>query len=360
MTNLNKIQQQLESYQDPYLQSTWGEGKCIKAITQNDKQISISLAFGFPVDDIKDEIKQTVIAQLCHLASPDELQITIKTHIQPHTERPKTKPIAPVKNMIAIASGKGGVGKSTSAIHLAIALVQMGAKVGLLDADIYGPNVPHMLGIDKLITPEEPRNFRPVQAHGIYSMSMGYLVDVATPMIWRGPMVSAALQQLLFDTSWPELDYLLIDLPPGTGDIHLTLSKKAPISGAAVITTPQQIALLDARKGVEMFRKVKVPILGIIENMSEHICTGCGQHESLFGTAGGTQLAEDCDTELLGRLPLALEIRKGMDQGKPITTQQPEADIALMYKKVARRMTAKLALQPVNYAAKFPNIVVES
>jgi ATP-binding protein involved in chromosome partitioning len=276
-----------------------------------------------------------------------------------HAIRPGLKLLPNVKNVIAVASGKGGVGKSTTALNIAAALVSQGVKVGMLDADIYGPNQPHMLGQHELIQPENGRRIAPVMAHGIQSMSMGYLIAPETPMVWRGPMVSSALQQLAHDTDWQDLDYLIIDLPPGTGDIQLTLSQKIPVTAAVIVTTPQDIALLDARKGLEMFKKVDIPVLGIIENMSHHVCGQCGHEEAIFGELGAQRLAETCDVPLLGQLPLSRQIREQADAGVPIVLADPDSQIAETYKHIASQITALLSLRPKHYGSKFPDIVVE-
>ncbi|WP_108125549.1 iron-sulfur cluster carrier protein ApbC [Saccharospirillum mangrovi] len=252
-----------------------------------------------------------------------------------------------VKNIIAVASGKGGVGKSTTAVNLALALQAEGARVGILDADIYGPSVAAMLGVADGTRPQtrDEKYFVPVEAHGLQSMSMAYLVTEKTPMVWRGPMVSGALQQLLTQTLWDELDYLVIDMPPGTGDIQLTLAQKVPVSGAVIVTTPQDIALLDARKGIEMFRKVNIPVLGIVENMAMHICSNCGHIEHIFGEGGGTRLATDYDVTLLESLPLDLGIRTQTDNGEPTVVAEPDGEITAHYQLLARRTAAVLALQ---------------
>ena len=274
--------------------------------------------------------------------------------------RPGLKPHPQIKNIIAVASGKGGVGKSTTAVNLALALAALGARVGVLDADIYGPSQPLMLGTQ--VTPhyESGKALTPVIAHGLESMSMGYLVDVNTPMVWRGPMVSKALQQLLFETQWSALDYLIVDLPPGTGDIQLTMAQKIPVAGAIIVTTPQDLALLDARKGLEMFRKVQIPVLGIIENMSVHVCTQCGHEDSIFGAGGGEKIAEATGVPLLGALPLDKQIREDADGGVPTVIAAPQSAIAERYRQIAINMLEQLALQPKSYAGKFPDIVVES
>lgn len=281
-----------------------------------------------------------------------------KEQVVSHAVQPGLKPLPQIKNIIAVASGKGGVGKSTTAVNLALALAEH-AKVGILDADIYGPNQPQMLGATE--KPETiDKKLQPVVRYGIQSMSIGYLIDSDTPMIWRGPMVTTALQQLLNDTNWQNLDYLIIDLPPGTGDIQLTLSQKIPVSGAVIVTTPQDIALLDARKAIAMFRKVNVPVLGVIENMSTHICSQCGHEEAIFGSGGGEQLAKQYEVELLGRLPLDKRIREQADNGKPTVVAEPDSKISHLYREIAKHLLLKLAAQPKNYASKFPNIVVQN
>lgn len=255
----------------------------------------------------------------------------------------QANPLASIRHIVAVASGKGGVGKSTTTVNLALALRDLGWKVGVLDADIYGPSVPMMLGIDEA-RPEVVDNkaMKPIEAQGVVALSMGNLVNEKTPMVWRGPMASGALLQLLNQTLWPELDCLLIDMPPGTGDIQLTLSQKVPLTGAVVVTTPQDIALLDAKKGVEMFRKVNVPVLGVVENMATHVCSQCGHEEHIFGDQGGKRIAEQYQTELLGALPLDVTIREGGDTGKPVRAQQPDSVAGQMYQNIAERLMAAI------------------
>ena len=264
-----------------------------------------------------------------------------------------------IKNIIAVASGKGGVGKSTVAVNLALALMKEGASVGILDADIYGPSQPLLLGVTEQpeVTPE--KKFYPIIKHGIQSMSIGYLIDVNTPMVWRGPMVSGALQQLFNDTLWDKLDYLIIDLPPGTGDIQLTLSQKIPVSGAVIVTTPQDLALLDARKAVAMFQKVRVPVLGVVENMSLHRCSQCGHLESIFGEGGGERLAAEYKIEMLGALPLDIKIRQQADSGCPTVIAEPNSEIALQYREIARKVAAELEAL-AKKKSKMPKIVIEN
>ncbi len=282
-----------------------------------------------------------------------------KYNLEPRSVRPGLKPHPQIKNIIAVASGKGGVGKSTTAVNLALALSSLGVQVGILDADIYGPSQPLMLGAQQTPHYESGKPLTPVVRYNLHSMSMGYLVDVNTPMVWRGPMVSKALQQLLFDTQWPALDYLIVDLPPGTGDIQLTMAQKIPVAGAVIVTTPQDLALLDARKGLEMFRKLSIPVLGVIENMSTHLCTACGHEEAIFGVGGGEHLAQVTDVLLLGSLPLHKQIREDADGGAPTVISDPESPIAHRYRDIAEKMIAQLALHPKSYAGKFPDIVVE-
>ncbi len=264
-----------------------------------------------------------------------------------------------VKHIIAVASGKGGVGKSTTAVNLALALAEKkGVRVGILDADIYGPNQPQMLGVSEKPTSKDGKTLEPVYAHGIQSMSIGYLIDINTPMIWRGPMATGALQQLLNDTHWDNLDYLIVDLPPGTGDIQLTLTQKIPLAGAVIVTTPQDIALLDVRKAIGMFNKVKVPLLGVIENMCTHVCRNCGHEEPIFGDGGGERIAKECNINLLGVLPLDSRIRKQADSGKPIFLAEPQSAIADVYREIANKIAEQLK-QSKAKAFRFPKIVIE-
>jgi ATP-binding protein involved in chromosome partitioning len=326
-----------------------------------DGRIAARIELGFPAEGAHESYRDAVVRAVKAESDDAEVEIGFSTRIVAHGVQHNLKPLEQIRNVIAVASGKGGVGKSTVAVNLALALAADGAKVGLLDADIYGPSQPHMLGLaGEQPSSEDGQTMQPLQAHGLQVMSIGFLVDPDQPMVWRGPMVTSALNQLLLQTTWDDLDYLVVDMPPGTGDIQLTLSQQVPVSGAVIVTTPQDIALLDARKGLAMFRKVAVPVLGVIENMSTHVCSACGHEEQIFGHGGGQQMASDFDVELLGQLPLDASIREQTDSGNPTVISDPGSAAATAYRDAARRMTAILALQGKDYRSKFPKIVVEN
>jgi ATP-binding protein involved in chromosome partitioning len=302
-----------------------------------------------------------VITQLRTIPGIGNVSANVSVKIVSHSVQRGVKLMPGVKNIIAIASGKGGVGKSTTAVNLALALAQEGATVGLLDADIYGPSQPQMLGL----TGQQPQStdgnsMEPLEAYGLQAMSIGFMIDVDSPMVWRGPMVTQALEQLLNQTAWRDLDYLIVDMPPGTGDTQLTLAQKVPVTGAVIVTTPQDIALIDARKGLKMFEKVGIPIIGLIENMSIHICSKCGNEEHIFGQGGGEQMCKDYDTELLGSLPLEMSIRELADAGKPTVVGAPDSRAAEIYRTIARRIAVKVAERAKDMSSKFPNIVVQN
>ena len=282
-----------------------------------------------------------------------------RAEIKSYAHNPSIASHPQIKNVIAVGSGKGGVGKSTTAVNLALALVAEGAQVGLLDADIYGPNVPLMLGAEGKPDLLPDKKFKPLLCHGLQTMSIGYLVDDDTAMVWRGPMISAALQQLYRDTLWQDLDFLIVDLPPGTGDIPLTLAKKIPVAGALVVTTPQQVAVHDARKACAMFLKLNIPVLGLIENMSLYVCSHCGEHSALLGAEGGVKLAQELEVPLLAQLPFDASIANDIEQGRPSVIAQPDGEVAKNYRAMALRMTTELTKRPVNYATKMPPVVVE-
>lgn len=349
----------LQNYQDPYLNKTWGQLKVIQQVQLTAGELQLDIVLPYPAAGLQSSLCADLQKHLKDITEIQRIHVNLSSRIVPHTTQPNVQAIPGVRNVIAVASGKGGVGKSTTAVNLAMALRLDGASVGILDADIYGPNQPHMLGVTERLSPQNGQAMSPIRVHGIQSMSIGYLIDPTTPMIWRGPMVSSALQQLARETTWDNLDYLVIDLPPGTGDIQLTLAQKIPVTGAVIVTTPQDIALLDARKALEMFHKVQVHVLGIMENMSTHICRHCGHEEAIFGTGGALSLADVGHTELLAQLPLDIRIREQADYGLPVTLAEPEGRIAGMYRQAARRLAAKLALQPQSYNSKLPKISVE-
>ena len=324
--------QPLEAFPDPVLGTTWGELGAVRRAARLDDRWHAEVCLGYPVDGLQDEYASAAAAWV-----EDDLVLDLTFRA------PTVKGIPGAKNIIAVASGKGGVGKSTAAVNLALALDRIGARVGLLDADIYGPSQGIMLGIPHGRRPEvRDERFVPMKAHGIEAMSMSMLVTDRTPMVWRGPMVSGALQQLLNQSAWSDLDYLVVDMPPGTGDIQLTLSQAVPVGGAVIVTTPQEIALADARKGIEMFSKVNIPILGIVENMSFFICDDCGTRHALFGSGGGERVAAEYGTELLGVFPLAPAIREQTDAGRPTVASDPGSEIAALYRDCARRTAAAL------------------
>jgi ATP-binding protein involved in chromosome partitioning len=362
MTDLSPqiIETKLAEYIDPYLKQDLLTAKIVKNLKIDEKAVMISLVFGYPLAGIEQQLTNTLQALLKPIVSDREIKIQISVQIESHIGQKGMKGLPQVKNIIAVASGKGGVGKSTTSVNLALALAKEGARVGILDADIYGPSQPSMLGIYEPPEPKDPKVLYPIVRHGLQSMSIGYLIDTHSAMVWRGPMVSTALQQLLNDTRWDNLDYLVIDLPPGTGDIQLTLAQKIPVSGALIVTTPQDLALLDARRAIEMFRKVNIPILGIVENMSTHICSSCGHEERIFSAGGGEELAKHYNVELLGALPLDIQIREQTDSGVPPVIAEPEGKYAKLYRDIARRLAAKLSLQMKDYSSKFPTIVIKS
>jgi len=350
----------LKSIPLPEIHHTIGDVGRVVCTEQDDGAIEARIELGFPADGLLPEIEAAALQAIESAGIEPEVKLDVRCKILAHGVQKPLKPIENVKNIIAIASGKGGVGKSTTAVNLALALVGDGARVGILDADIYGPSQPLMLGLTgERPVSEDGKSMEPLIAHGMQVMSIGFLVDEDQAMIWRGPMVTSALNQLMMQTSWQDLDYLIVDMPPGTGDIQLTLSQQVPVSGAVIVTTPQDIALLDARRGLQMFRKVSIPILGIIENMSTHVCTSCGHEESIFGSGGGQRMADEFEITLLGQLPLDLTIREQTDSGNPTVVSAPDSAQAAAFRSAARRMTAKLAMQGKDYSSRFPKIVIE-
>ena len=354
------IETAIKDYQEPHLGRDLIAAHAIKDIAIEGDQARIKVVLGFPAQGIRQTIVEALTERVSKVDGVGAVAVEVSWEIKAHSVQKSLKPIDNVKNLIAVASGKGGVGKSTTAVNLALALAAEGAKVGLLDADIYGPSQPRMLGISGQPESKDGRTLEPMVSHDIQTMSIGFLIEEETPMIWRGPMVTQALEQLLNDTNWSDLDYLVIDLPPGTGDTQLTLAQKVPVSGAIIVTTPQDIALLDARKGLKMFQKVEVPVLGIVENMSLHICSQCGHEEHIFGQGGGQSLSDQYGVELLGALPLDIQIRQETDGGKPTVAAQPESRLTQIYREIARKTAAKLSLQAKDYASKFPRIVIQN
>ena len=360
MHNDNTLRAAVEAVAIPNSSLTIGRSHALQAIEQTASGLQIELCFGFPVGHIADQLKQNIAAALAQTGFDANVQTNIRSEITARKVQPGVRTISGVKNIIAVASGKGGVGKSTTAANLAVALHNMGARVGILDADLYGPSQPAMLGVPERKPQQENKPFIPVRsAEGIQVMSIGFLVDTDQAVVWRGPMVSQALQQLLFQSEWDNVDYLFVDLPPGTGDIQLTLSQKIPVTGAIVVTTPQDIALIDARKAVDMFGKVNIPIFGVLENMSVHICSHCGHHEPIFGQDGGKALAERLGVPLLGQLPLSLPVREAMDNGSAAQMQAAHPAIAQIYSEAAWQTALAVAAKGKDFSNRFPQIVVE-
>ncbi len=346
---------------DANTQKDYVSSRSAKNIQVDGDKVSLDIELGYPAKSQIEPIRAAVVAALKAIPGVNTVEARVVFKIVAHAVQRNLKPLAGVRNIIAVASGKGGVGKSTTAVNLALALAQEGATVGLLDADIYGPSIPQMLGLaGRQPETEDGTSMEPLLAYGLQTMSIGFMVDVDSPMVWRGPMVTQALEQLLNQTNWNDLDYLIVDMPPGTGDTQLTLAQKVPVTGAVIVTTPQDIALIDARKGLKMFEKVGIPILGLVENMSIHICSKCGNEEHIFGHGGGEKMCRDFSTEYLGALPLELAIREMADAGKPTVVGAPDSRAAELYRTIARRVAVKVAERAKDMSGKFPNIVVQN
>ncbi|MDP3871891.1 MAG: iron-sulfur cluster carrier protein ApbC [Methyloversatilis sp.] len=355
-----QVQSALKELIDPNTGKDFITTRSARNIRVDGIDVSVDIELGYPAKSQMDHLRRMAIAVLRAIPGVGNVSVSMTQKIVSHTVQRGVKLLPGVKNIIAVASGKGGVGKSTTAVNLALALAAEGATVGLLDADIYGPSQPQMLGITGRPDSPDGKSLSPMMAYGIQAMSIGFLIDVETPMVWRGPMVTSALEQLLTETRWEDVDYLVIDMPPGTGDIQLTLAQKVPVTGAVIITTPQDIALLDARKGLKMFEKVGIPILGIVENMSIHTCSKCGHEEHIFGEGGGARMAADYGLDVLGSLPLAMQIREQADSGKPTVVSDPDGRVAEIYRDIARKVAVKIADKGKDMSAKFPSIVVQN
>jgi ATP-binding protein involved in chromosome partitioning len=360
MTQVSRdaVEMAIKQYRDPYLEADLYELDAIKSLKIDGGQVTIEVVLSYPSKGIAGALEQLVSSAVENVPGVESVTVRSRQTIRAYQAQKDLQSIAGVKNIVAVASGKGGVGKSTTAVNLALALQAEGCRVGLLDADIYGPSVGMMLGVPEGQRPQirDEKFFLPIEAHGIQAMSMAFVTTDKTPVVWRGPMVSGAVQQLLTQTLWDDLDYLIVDMPPGTGDIALTLAQKVPVTGAVVVTTPQDIALLDCQRGIEMFRKVDIPVLGVVENMSVHICSNCGHKEPLFGEGGGSRVAESYETTLLGQMPLHMTIREQTDSGQPSVVAEPDSEVARTYRDTARRMGALLSKRSRNLSSPIPSI----
>ena len=357
---VEQVSQALAAVIDPNTRKDLISSKSARNIRVDQGNVAFDVELGYPARSQIDGIRRQAIAAVRALPGVTNVSANVFQKIVAHAVQRGVKTLANVRNIIAVASGKGGVGKSTTAVNLALALSSEGANVGILDADIYGPSQPTMLGIEGRPESRDGKKIEPMEGHGLQASSIGFLIDMDTPMVWRGPMVTQALEQLLRDTNWRDLDYLVVDMPPGTGDIHLTLAQKIPVTGAVIVTTPQDIALLDARKGLKMFEKVGIPILGIVENMAMHVCTKCGHIEHIFGQGGGERMSKDYDVEYLGGLPLDIRIREQTDSGTPTVVADPDGQVATIYRQIARRVAVKIGEKARDMSLKIPSIVVQN
>jgi len=350
----------LKELTDPNTRKDYVSSKSARNVKVDGDKVSVEILLGYPAKSQIEPIRKEVAAKLKSIPGVSSANVSVSMKIVSHAVQRGVKLVPGVRNIIAVASGKGGVGKSTTAVNLALALSSEGATVGVLDADIYGPSQPMMLGISGRPQSSDGKTLQPMEGHGLQAMSIGFLVDTESPMVWRGPMVTQALEQLVNQTKWRDVDYLIVDLPPGTGDIQLTLAQRVPVTGAVIVTTPQDIALIDARKGLKMFEKVGIPILGIVENMSTHICSHCGHEERIFGAGGGEKMGKDYGVELLGALPLDIAIREQADSGMPTVVADPDGRVSQIYKQIARRVAVKIAEKQQDHSAAFPKIVVQN
>ena len=348
----------LKAVIDPNTGQDFVSARAIKNVSITDGDVAFDVELGYPAKSQIPEFRKALVAAAKTVAGVENVSINMATKIVPHSVQRGVQLLPSIKNIVAVASGKGGVGKSTTAVNLALALAAEGASVGVLDADIYGPSIPMMLGISGKPASADGKTMEPMENHGVQVMSIGFLVAQDEAMIWRGPMATQALEQLLRQTNWKELDYLIVDMPPGTGDIQLTLSQRVPMTGAIIVTTPQDIALLDAKKGIKMFQKVGVPILGIVENMAVHVCSNCGHVEHIFGADGGKRMAAEYEMDYLGALPLDIQIRLQADSGQPTVVADPDGELAAIYKAVARKVAVAIAAKNKDFSSKFPSITI--
>lgn len=353
------IREALSGVVDENLQTDYVSAGWVKNVAIDGNAVSLTVEMGYPAKSLHAFIRNRLVAALKKVEGIGDVHIDVTTNILTHAVQRGVKPLPGVRNIIAVSSGKGGVGKSTVTANLALALAAEGARVGVLDADIYGPSQPTLMGISEKPTSSDGQHFDPVERYGLQLMSIGFMMDSVQPLAWRAPMITQALMQLLVQTKWRDLDYLLIDMPPGTGDIQLTLSQKAPLTGAVVVTTPQDVAVLDAKKGLMMFRKMNVDILGIVENMSSYVCTHCGQIEHIFGKDGGKLMSEAYGVDSLGEIPLNIAVREQTDKGKPVVVAEPDGLMSRILRDIAYRLAAKVALKPKDMTGMFPPVRVE-
>lgn len=354
------IKQALSTVVDDYLKTDYVQAGWVKDIALNGQDVSLTIELGYPAKSRHDFIRNSIREALGRVDGIGRIDVAITTRILTHAVQLGVKPLAGVKNIIAVSSGKGGVGKSTVTANLALALAAEGARVGILDADIYGPSQPTIMGISEKPVSSDGEYMDPIMQYGLQLMSIGFMMDSVQPLAWRAPMITQALMQLLEQTKWQDLDYLLIDMPPGTGDIQMTLSQKAPLTGAVVVTTPQEVAVLDARKGLMMFQKMHVDILGVIENMGSYVCSHCGQIEPIFGENGGKLMCETYGVDSLGNIPLNIRVREQTDEGKPVVLAEPDGLVSRIFREIACRVAAKIALKPKDMAGRFPPVTVQS
>jgi ATP-binding protein involved in chromosome partitioning len=358
MSSTEKVLEALKTVIDPNTGKDFVSTKALKNLQVHEGEVSFDVELGYPAKSQIAPLRKSLIAAAKSVAGVENVSANVTTKIVAHAAQRGVQLLPQVKNIVAVASGKGGVGKSTTAVNLALALAAEGAKVGLLDADIYGPSQPMMMGIEGRPESDDGKTMEPLENYGVQVMSIGFLVAQDEAMIWRGPMATQALEQLLRQTNWKDLDYLIVDMPPGTGDIQLTLSQRVPMTGAVIVTTPQDIALIDAKKGIKMFEKVGVPILGLVENMAVHVCSNCGHTEHIFGVDGGKKMASEYGMDYLGALPLAMQIRVQADSGKPTVMADPDGEVAGIYKTVARQVAIKIAAKAKDFSSKFPSIKI--